>query len=224
MKKIRIAFAILLLVLPPTGSYFSEFITGYFCKSYGTSFEGGLFFIFIAPIFSGIAIGCLFPAKRIIARFGIGLSAIFTSGCLALFGVPAGAITYSHGFEHALRTKVGIGQLQNWSQKTLVKYQDGQIKSAGEPSYWSPGEVLISTNDLLEFLKTGIFKPSGVYNFGPEVSICKRGGKIGVSQNCVAVSWYLHGVLVGSPNFTNAWNPWHCKEIAPGVYSYQGMK
>ena len=224
MKTVRIVLAILLLGLPPTGSYLSEFIAGDFCKSYGASLEGGLFFIFIAPVFIGITIGCLVPIKRIISRVGIGFGATFLSGFLALFGVPAGAITYSHGFEHALRTKVNIEQLQSWSQETLDKYQHGQLKSEGEPSYWNPGEVLISTNDLPEFLKTGIFKPSGVYNFGPEVSICKSAGKIGVSQNCIAISWYLHGVLIGSPNFTNQWNPWYCKEIAPGIYSYHGMK
>lgn len=224
MKKLRIVIAILLSALPPTGSYLSGFITGYFCKSYGTSFEGGLFFIFIAPIFVGIAIGYLIQTKRVIFRVGIGLGAIFLSAFVALFGVPPEAVTYSHGFEHALQTKVGLDRLQHWSEKALVQFENGQIKSVGEPSYWNPGEVLISSNDLPEFLKTGIFKPSGVYNFGPEISICKTGGKIGASQNCIAISWYLHGVLVGSPNFTNHWNPWYCKEIAPGVYSYQGMK
>jgi hypothetical protein len=224
MKTFRITFAVLLFGLPPTGSYLSEFMAGYFCKPYGVSLESGLFFVFIVPVFVGITIGCLIPAKRIISRVGIGFCATFLSGFLALFGVPAGAITYSHGFEHALRTKVGVEQLQRWSQETLDRYQHGQIKSAGEPSYWNPGDVLISTNALPEFLKKGIFKPSGVYNFGPEVSICKSGGKIGVRQNCMAVSWYLHGVLIGSSNFTNQWNPWYCKEIAAGVYSYQGMK
>lgn len=224
MKKTRIALAILLMGLPPTGSYLSGFVAGYFCKSYGVSLVGGLIFIFITPILIGITIGCLIPVKRIISRVGIGFAAIFLSGFLALFGVPAGAITYSHGFEHALQTKGGIEQLQRWSQETLDQYQHGRIIFAGEPSYWNPGDVLISTNDLPEFLKTGIFKPSGVYNFGPEVSICKSGGKIGVRQNCIAVSWYLHGVLIGSPNFTNQWNPWYCKEIAAGVYSYHGMK
>jgi hypothetical protein len=224
MKNNRITLAILLLGLPPTGSYLSEFVAGYFCKSYEVSFEGTLIFIFIAPILIGITIGCLVPVKRILSRVGIGFAATFLSGFLALFGVPAGAITYSHGFEHALQTKVGIEQLQRWSQETLDQYQNGRIKSAGEPAYWNPGDVLISTNNLPEFLKTGIFKPSGVYNFGPEVSICKSGGKIGVSKNCIAVSWYLHGALIGSPNFTNQWNPWYCKEIAAGVYSYQGMK
>ena len=46
-------------------------------------------------------------------------------GFLALFGVPHGAITYSHGFEHALQTKGGIEQLQRWSQETLDQYQHG---------------------------------------------------------------------------------------------------
>ncbi len=224
MKTARITIVVLLLCLPSLGRYLSDFISGYFCKSYGVSFECALFFALLVPIFVGIAVGFLTPFKRIFSRVGIGIGVIFLSGILAFFCTPAGAITYSHGFEHALRMKVGIEQLQRWSQTTLDHYQDGQLKSVGEPSYWNPGEVLISTNDLPEFLKTGIFKPSGVYNFGPEVSICKSGGKIGVSQNCIAISWYLHGLLIGPPNFTNQWNPWYCKEIAPGVYSYQGMK
>jgi len=224
MKKFRITFAILLLGLPPTGEYLSDFLDGYFCKPDGLLGWGDwqLIFIFVAPIIVGIAIGCLVPIKRIVTRIGIGLGAIFLSGFLALFAVPAGAITYSHGFEHALRTQVGLDRLQQWSQEALVQFQKGELRSAGESYFANPGDAIISTNDLPEFLKTGIFKPSD-YDFEPEVSICKVGGRIGVSQNCIAISWHLHGVLIGSPNFTNQWNPWYCKEIAPGVYSYYEM-
>jgi hypothetical protein len=224
MKKFRIIFAILLIGLPPAGKYLSDFMDGYFCEPDGLMSWNYCqqAFIFVAPIFVGVAIGCLVPVKRIVMRIGIGLGAIFLSGFLPLFAVPAGAITYSHGFEYALRTKVGINRLQQWSQETLVQFKSGQIKSAGEVelSDTSPGDVLISTNDLPEFLKTGVFKPIDFTSNEPEVSICKQGGSIGANQNCIVISWHLHGVLIGSRNFTSKWNPWYCKEIAPGVYSY----
>jgi hypothetical protein len=222
MKKIRITFAILLLGLPRTGSYLSNFKDGYFCKPDGLlSFGyGQMISDLVAPIFVGISIGCLVPVKRIVTRIGIGLSAIFLSGFVAVFAVPGGAIAYSHGFEHALRTKVGVDRLQQWSQEALVRFQSGQIKSAGEPYFANPGDVLISTNDLPEFLKTGVFKPVDFNPGEPEVSVCKPGGRIGARQNCIAISWHLHGVLVGPSDFTNQWKPWYFKEIAPGVYVY----
>ena len=176
-----------------------------------TFFLGQTIFDLVAPIFVGISIGCLVPLKRIVTRIGIGLGAIFLSGFVAVFAVSGGAIAYSHGFEHALRTKVGFDRLQQWSQEALVRFQNGQIKSAGEPYFANPGDVLISTNDLPEFLKTGVFKPIDFNSEEPEVSVCKPGGRIGASQNCIAISWHLHGVLVGSSDFTNQWNPWYFK-------------
>jgi hypothetical protein len=50
-------------------------------------------------------------------------------------------------------------------------------------------------------LTTGIFTPTGAFNFGPKVSICVRGGKSGLAADCIAVSWYLHGLLIGAPDF-----------------------
>jgi hypothetical protein len=229
MKKFRIISAILLLGLPTAGSYLSNFKDGYFCEPDGLLAWGcwQLIFSFVTPILAGITIGCVVPVKRIVTRVGVGLGAIFLSGFLIPFAVPGGAIAYSHGFEDALRTQVGIERLQQWSQKTLVQYQSGQIKSAGESYFTNPGDVLISTNDLPAFLKTGVFKPIGLPIDSapeePEVSVCKAGGRIGASQNCIAISWHSHGVLIGSPNFTNEWIPWYCKEIAPGVYSYYEM-
>jgi hypothetical protein len=228
MKQFRIIFSILLLGLPTTGNYLSNFMDGYYCEPDGLMSWNycQLAFSFVAPIFVGIVIGCLVPIKRIAYRLGVGLGSIVLS-FLALFAVPGGAIAYSHGFEDALRTKVGLDRLQQWSQGVLVQFQNGQIKSAGESYFANPGDILISTNDLPEFLKRGVFKPIGLPIDSapeePEVSICKTGGRIGVSQNCIAISWHSHGVLIGSPNFTNEWNPWYCKEIAPGVYSYYEM-
>ena len=226
MRKFRIIFIFLLIGLPPIGKYLSDFMDGYFCKPDGLLAWGywQMIFSFVAPIFVGIAIGCLVPVKRIVTRIGIGLGAIFLSVFLIPFAVPAGAIAYSHGFEHALRSQVGVDRLQQWSQEALGQFQNGEIKSAGEPYFANPGDVLISTNDLPEFLKTGVFKPIDFAPEEPEVSVCKPGGRIGASQNCIAISWHLHGVLVGPPSFTNEWNPWYCKEIAPGVYVYYAME
>lgn len=145
--------------------------------------------------------------------------------CLTTFFInPPGAIGYSNGFESALRMRAGIDQLRHCSLETLKQYQDGQITNIAVAAYWSPGDVLILTNDLPEFLKQGLFKSDGGYDREPQISICKVGGKMGLNQNCVAISWYLHGVLVGATNFTTEWNPWYCKQIAPGVYSYHGMR
>jgi hypothetical protein len=222
MKKIRTAIVILLLTAVPVTRYFLEFQRGQRCEPYGML--DGVMLLLAAPPLIAIATGFLVPFKRTVHRLAAAVGAFLLVPFLAIFAVPAGAIIYSRGFEHAVRAQPGIPELQRWAEKTLRDYQSGAFSATNEPSFWSPGDVRIAPEDLPPFLKTGIFVSTGTLNFGPEVSVCVRGGKAGLQADCVAVSWYLHGLLIGAPDFRTVWNPWYCEEMAPGVYSYHGMK
>lgn len=222
MKNIRTAIVILLFLAVPAIRYFLEFRRGQTCQPYGM-FDGVMLFILAPPVVA-IATGLLLPFKRIVHRLAAAVGAFFLVPFLAIFAVPAGAVIYSHGFEHTVRTQPGIAPLQQWAEKTLSDFQRGAFSATNTPSYWSPGDVLIAPEDLPPLLKTGIFAPTGAYNFGPEVSICARDGKVGLQADCIAVSWYLHGLLIGGPDFKSTWNPWYCEQMAPGVYSYHVMK
>lgn len=224
MKKTRIILIPVLIAAMPISRYLLEFRLGAQCQPYGYSMAYGLFFMLLAPPLIGIATVFLAPLQRISQRILLGIGAAVLTPILALFAVPAGAVIYSHGFEHAVRTDPGTPALQDWAEGALRDFHLGAGITTNEPAYWNPGDVMLDRQSLPPFLKTGVFKPLDVQNFGPEVSVVTNGGRFGVSGECIAVSWYLHGLLIGPPGFRNDWNPWYCKELAPGVYSYHGMK
>jgi len=128
----------------------------------------------------------------------------------------------------ALASPLGTKQLLD----ILSRFHDGTLTATGKPPYWYwiPGDVLVSTNDLPTVLRTGLFTPvtySKIFSFDiyyPEVSICTNDQREKMSGECIAVSWYLRGLLIGPPGFTNSWNPWYCRELSPGIYSYHGMR
>ena len=223
MKKIRIILIAVLLAAVPVASYLLEFRLGTKCLPYGYSMAYAIFFILFAPILLAIVTAFLVPA-RIVYKALVGLGVLIVTPLLAFFAVSPGAVIYSQGFEHAVRKDPGIPELQRWAESALHNFREGGAVSTNAPSYWNPGDVMLPPESLPPFLKTGTFASLGVPNFGPEISVCTNGGRLGIGGECIAISWYLHGLLVGPPQFKNDWNPWYCKELAPGVYSYHGMK
>jgi len=224
MKLKRIILIAFLLAAVPVGRYLLEFHLGVKCLPYGICTIYALIFIVVGSILAGIATAVLVPVRDRIARVQLGFAALLVTLLLAWIAIPAGAVTYSHGFEHAVRQEPGLPQLQRWAETALREAHAGGMASTNPPSYWNPGDVLVVTDRLPSYLRNGIFASSGVSNFGPEVSVCTNGGRLGIHGECIAISWYLHGILVGAPGFKTDWNPWYCEELAPGVYSYHCMK
>lgn len=224
MKAARIILIPGLLAAAPLLRYLLEFRIGALCLPYGYSTFYALWFLLLVPPLIGIATAFLAPTRRIWPRILLGLACALLSPFLALYAVPAGAVIYSRGFESAIQKDPGIQRLQRWAEEELKAFRSRGGSTTNTPSYWNPGDVLLDADSLPCFLKTGVFTPLGVYNFGPEFSVVTNGGRFGFSGECVAISWYLHGLLVGPPEFKSEWDPWYCKQLAPGVYSYHGMK
>jgi len=184
----------------------------------------GVLTFLLGPVLSGILVSLVVPVDSLDARIGSGVVACVLAGWLAIFALPPGAIIYTHGFESAVRNGAGIEKLQGWAQGALDRYHEGKLRLGGKSAYWSPGDRLIADSEVPEMLTSGIFKQTGLPNFGPEISICSLNGEFTGGGECIAVSWYLHGLLLGRTDFRTTWNPWYQNELAPGVYSYHGMK
>ncbi len=214
----------LLLGLAPLLRYGLEFHLGYTVQPYGFLYEGDVFSTLLFPIPIGIAIGLLAPVQRILLRSGIGLGAIFLSGTLALFAAPGGAVAYTQGFTHRIHQEIAAGDLPHWAQDTLKRYAAGSPEPIQTPAYWDPGDLGFAPENLPSFLKSGIFQPSGIENDGPEVSLGKAGGRLGANGLCLVISWYNHGLIMGSPDLTLQWNPFYCKSVSPGLYIYHTSK
>jgi hypothetical protein len=219
MKAVRIVLMVALFVLLATEHYMCYFHNGREGRPIDSSgtFGDFLFMVFVAPFAAGIAIALLAPVDGAVKKVAAGIGAFFFTPIFVQFLLPAGADIYTRGFEQAVEKDVGIPKLQAWAEQTLVTFHQGHLVTGGPASYWSPGNVTLSTNDLPPFLKTGLFAPTSIPNYGPEISISTNNDFAG---DCITISWYDHGLLVGSASYTNNWRPNFGRQLKPGVYSY----
>ena len=224
MKTARFFLLIPLLLAVPVARYLLELRLVAKCLPNGYAMYYILFSILFAPPLIGIAAALLAPMRRISHRVLLGLAFCGLTPVLALFAIPPGAVIYAQGFGHAVREGPGIPTLQRWAEGALREFGSGRGVTTNKPSYWNPGDVMLDRQLLPSFLTNGVFAHLDVPNFGPEFSVVTNTKRSGDSGECVAISWYLHGLFVGPPDFRIDWKPWYCKQLAPGVYVYHGMK
>ena len=206
----------------PLAHYFCYFQVGREGKPIGFNMVGtDLCFLLIIPIIVGLAAAILAPVKGTLVRLEVGLAALLVTPILVFFAPPAPVVIYTHGFERAIETDVGIARLQQWAEEALARFHQGAFSTNNAASYWSAGNVVLLRSDLPPFLTTGLFAPSGDPYYGPEISIRPNNGLAG---DCIALCWYDHGLLVGSPQFRSDWRTDYRKQLMPGIYSYYSGK
>jgi hypothetical protein len=234
----RRLWLILALAFVLIGRYVIDFIGGYFSLNEGGVFLTVLLFLLCMPVIAGVGIGWLWGG-RYSSRITVGVVA-FLAPWLGFFVTPPGAKTQAHGFQAALRTRSNLDQLQSWVSDALAKYEKGELKLDSEAPKTFPGRERIADSEIPTYLKRGVFSKFGQY---PTIAICHPDEFVssihtqstwGVSSEsttksdrpfpCVSISWYLHGVLVGRPDFRTRWSPWYIKQIQPGIYVYEVEK
>jgi hypothetical protein len=211
------------IAAPSTILYFCHFQLGREGKPLGfTSVGTDLSLILFAPFIVGIAAARIAPVQGKRGRLISGVAALLATLILYFFVFPSPAVSYTHGFESAVQTDVGLAKLQQWAEGALARFHQGALTSTNAASYWSAGDEALLKSDLPSFLMTGLFAPSGDPCYGPEISIRTNNGRWGGGStgDCIALCWYDHGLLVGSSHFKCGWNPYYCQQLTPGIYSY----
>ena len=111
-----------------------------------------------------------------------------------------------------IRTKEQLAPLQDWSVRTLQRYRAGQVITTGKSAFSGPFSVRLATQEIPDWL----LKTWG--GDRPEVAILLNSSNN--QPECVAVSWYLSGILVGPTNYVTTYRPWYIVQVKPGTYAY----
>lgn len=210
-----------LVIAVPVARYVMEFFQGYLLVPYGWTIAVGFPLVALGSILAAVIAPRLLIPVPGPPRWAVGAVLLAVIGFLSM--LPAGAVVYARGFEAALRSRADLGQIRTWAADTIRRYDASELKTDGEALYWSPGSIRVAQSEIPAFLQSGMFQRTEHF-WGPEIAICPKDGKMEGSETCVAISWSLHGVLVGTDNYRTDWNPWYRRQLAPGVYSYHGMK
>jgi hypothetical protein len=123
------------------------------------------------------------------------------------------AVQVAEDLADDVQRKSKLTGLQQWSAQTLSRYSTGQLATNGLASYWSVGTVNLAPQEIPDTIRQA--RPEEL-----EVSI--RLSETGQPE-CVAISWYLRGLVVGPPDYVLSFQPW-CSKKAPGVYAYHLYK
>jgi len=207
------ARAIGLLALFPALSYVAEFACGFFVLS---PYVGVLLLpgcILGALWASVIAANAATRGQGKPQRAGLVIAAAAASTMLCVW--PARAAVYTDGLAAALLLRTDVDRVQAWSIYAVARFKAGTL-TLEPPEHPYESVLSVRRADLPLFLRTGMFAGLPTRTGGTHVSIATHGEP----EPYVVISWYLHGVAIGSPRFRSAGAAWYERRVRPGVYVY----
>lgn len=146
--------------------------------------------------------------------FRSGLKRSFPGRVVRFASGQPGAVQVTEDLADDVQRKTKLADLQQWSAQVLARYSSGQLATNGPASYWSVGTVEIAPQEIPDNIRQA-------WPEQPEVSI--RLSETGQPE-CVAIAWYLRGLVVGSPKYVLSFQPWCSRQAKPGVYAYHLYK
>jgi hypothetical protein len=117
-----------------------------------------------------------------------------------------------------------LAPLQSWAVGTMDRFSAGRLSTAGHCVFYPLSRHKLATNEVPQFVRDE-------WGAGQEPEISVVTNTNGQPQ-CIAISWYLHGVLVGPTNYVKTlrkqFDPsqglWYLKQARPGIYVYHLYK
>jgi hypothetical protein len=117
-----------------------------------------------------------------------------------------------------IEKKIGAEKLQTWCEETMTRYKANELLTDGDSPYWSAGDITLADEEIPEFIKNVWPKQllDGIPQ-QPDVSIrIATNGE----PKYMAISWYLHGVMVGPLEYVENFNYWYLRQVKHSVYVY----
>ena len=156
---------------------------------------------------------------------------LFTRSHVFRRSIPGRVVRWFHGEAGAnqtvndlaedVRERPSLSRLQPWSIETLARFRSGQVHTNGNAAYLPFGSIRLAASERPEFVS----HEWGVTNsFGeeePEISVLLNSDG---QPECVVISWYLYGIVAGTPDYHLRFQPWCYVEAKPGVYVYHLYK
>lgn len=112
-----------------------------------------------------------------------------------------------------IEKKIGAEKLQAWCEETLTRYKANELLTDGNSPYWSQGSIKLADEEIPEFIKDVWPEPLHAGLQEPDVSVTLNG-------DCIAICWYLHGILVGPTDYVEYDTFWYLRQVKPGIYVY----
>jgi hypothetical protein len=131
----------------------------------------------------------------------------------------AGAHQIVNDLVQDIREAPALRQLQPWGVETIARFRTGTVATNGRPD--SIGSIRLAPKERPTF----VTKQWGLTNkWGeeePELSVrLSTNGQ----PECVVIAWYLHGIVIGLPDYSLSFQPWYYAQARPGVYVYHLYK
>jgi hypothetical protein len=165
----------------------------------------------IIGIISIVALACL------VSVFSSGFKRSFPGRIIRRLQGEAGAYQTVNDLADDIRREPALAELQPWSIRTLARFRKGEIQTNGRALYWPSGAVRLARQERPAFVtqQWGLTNRWG--HEWPEISVVlSTNGQ----PECEVIGWYLHGIVVGAPDYRLSMEPWCHAEAKPGVYAY----
>jgi len=134
-----------------------------------------------------------------------------------------GAVVRTDDLAQSITNKPQLAPLQDWAVGALDRFRARRLYVTGRRCVYYPfSQVQLATNEIAAFILQE-------WRGEPEVSVVTTtNGR----PECIAISWYLHGLFVGPTNYVKTISKqfdasggiWYLKEARPGIYAYHLYK
>ena len=100
---------------------------------------------------------------------------------------------------------------------TLARFQAGTLRT-NQGTRWFPWtKIRLAEEEKPAFVIEQWGRTNRWGEEYPEIQIlCSTNGQ----PECVVIAWYLHGIVVGPPDYQFAFNTWYYAKAKPGIYVY----
>jgi hypothetical protein len=129
------------------------------------------------------------------------------------------AVERTDELAHSITNRPHLAPLQDWAVDRMNRVRSRQLLITGRRCVFYPfSRVQLATNEIAPFILQE-------WHGEPEVSVViTTNGQ----PECIAISWYLHGLFVGPTNyvktivkqFDTSGGIWYLKQARPGIYAY----
>ena len=137
------------------------------------------------------------------------------------FKGEAGAHQTVNDLAEDIRTLPALAQLQPWSLETLARFREGTLRT-NHGSRWFPcTDIRLAEDERPAFINERWGRTNDWGQGDPEIVIVRSTNG---QPECVVIAWYLHGIVVGPPDYQFAFNVWYYAKAKPGIYAYHVEK
>lgn len=145
---------------------------------------------------------------KLLVAIGVALCYLVIAETHFIYTYQAGRITFMTGFQDAIKEQVVPEHLRKWAIDILVRYEKDEITlKENSPFIYHK----LPADEIPVFV-------SNMWSTPPvSVEIWSWNTH---EESCIRLRWYLHGILIGKPDYRTDWEPFYIQQWVPGMYFF----